>query len=143
MFCTHRSTLISNPELSHESAIWSCVEHCIQLPWFYIDVRRKDNDQPTVLQIMDPQIFLELLEQDTEDSYVEFVQLVSPSQINGTDRWMMEELISLWHLYHPELGGSELYEVAGGKYYSMIDPDELRNRPGIKKRIIYTAVKRS
>lgn len=143
MFRTHQSTMISNPEHSHEEAIWSCVEHCIQLPWFYIEVRRKDDDQPKVLQIMDPQVFVELLEQDTEDSYVEFVQLVTPPQLNGTHRWMMEELISFWHLYHPELGGSELYEVSEGKYYSMIDPDHLKSRSGIKKKILYKTANRS
>lgn len=139
MFRTHRSMLISDPAHSYENAIWSCVEHCIELPWFYISVRRKPDNQPVVMQIMDPQVFVELLNQDTKDLYVDSVQLVSPPKINGTNTWMMEELVSFSHLYHPNLGGSELYEVASGKYYSMIDPDHLRNESKIKRTIIYTA----
>lgn len=137
MFRTHRSMLISNPEHSHENALWGCVEHDIQLPWFYITVRRKEDNNPVVLQIMDPELFVELLEQDSEHCRVETVQLVSPPQMNESGLWMMEELAQFSYTYHPDLGGSEFYEVTNGKCYSMADIEKINSTMGVQKTVLY------
>ncbi|MDH4765857.1 hypothetical protein OMP44_23475 [Pseudomonas sp. CBMAI 2609] len=93
------------------------------------------------LQIMDPELFVELLEQDSDSSWVETVQLVSPPQMNGSTLWVMEELIQFSHVYHPDIGGSELYEVANGRSYTMVDLDKIANTVKVKKTIIYTSNK--
>ncbi len=141
MFRTHRSMLISSPEHSTENAIWGCVEHCIQLPWLYITIRKRNGNETMALQIMDPELFVELLEQDSDFSWVETVQLVSPPHMNGSSLWVMEELIQFSHVYHPEIGGSELYEVSSGRSYSMVDLDKINNTTDVKKTIIYTSNK--
>lgn len=137
MFRTHRSMLISSPEHSTENAIWSCIEHCIQLPWLYITVRKKDDNETVVLQIMDPELFVELLEQNSDISWVETVQLVLPPQMNGSALWTMEELTQFSHVYHPDFGGSELYEVSNGRRYSMVDLDKIDSNSDVKQTIIY------
>lgn len=137
MFRTHRSMLISSPEHSTENAIWGCIEHCIQLPWFYITIQKKNDNETMALQIMDPELFVELLEQDSDLSWVETVQLVSPPQMNGSGLWVMEELTEFSHVYHPDLGGSELYEVSNGRRYSMASLDKIDSISNIKKTIIY------
>lgn len=143
MFRTHQSMQLGTANRTAESSFWGCIELPLQLPWLYIDARMKSNGASVALQIMDPQIFVEFLAQIPSLYSIDSIQLVTPPKMNDTKFWVMEELVSFSYIHHPEFGGSELYEVANGKIYSMLDPQETASLKGFSRKIIYKSTPKS
>lgn len=137
MFRTHSSTSLGSRTNENDCFYWSCVEHTLALPWFYITLKSHESRATTMLQVMDPGVFSELLAQHEELLWIEDVQLVSPPYMNGSSAWKMEALLRFSYCHSPDLGSFELYELECGKTYTTLEPEQLVNNDELEKTEIY------
>lgn len=137
MFRTHTSTLLGSPAVESDCFHWGCIEHSLALPWFYVTLIGDETQTTTMLQVMDPKIFIELLEQHQKSLQIKEVQLVTPPHINGGSLWQMEKLLEFSYGHDLKLGSFEFYEVEGGYFYTTLERDQLRDAVVLDKTIIY------
>ncbi|WP_339540133.1 hypothetical protein [Pseudomonas sp. RA_5y_Pfl1_P24] len=137
MFRTHTSTLLGSPAVESDCFLWGCIEHSLILPWFYVTLVGDETQTTTMLQVMDPKIFIELLEQHQKSLQIKEVQLVTPPHINGGSLWQMEKLLEFSYCHDLKLGSFELYEVEGGCFYTNLERDKTCDIAGAEKTIVY------
>lgn len=138
MFRTHPSTSLGPYTSGSDSFYWSCIEHNLALPWFYIALKNKASQTTTMLQIMDPRVFSELSTQGDETNLIEYVQLVSPPYMNGSSTWKMEKLCGFSYGHSQDLGSFEIYELEHNKIYTTLETKELYRNIKFEKIPIYT-----
>ena len=100
---------------------WSYIEQEVIWPWFYLQVVEDDGKEVFRSMLMVPTI--PLLEQamaaQTEQTWFEQAQLVTPDHMNKNGRWMMEPLLEVSSIRDNQ--GNELgyqYRVEGDRMYS-------------------------
>lgn len=101
MFRTHKQAEVPSDELyGGEAQLWSIVEHSLHSPWFYVSVLEGHPGQTlcTMLMVQEVPVLEALLAQQSETMKIESVQLVTPSYLNNTKSWLMEELSELVQL---------------------------------------------
>jgi hypothetical protein len=136
MFRTDISTMLGSPGRENECFHWGCVEHSLELPWFYVAVVASKNQNTTMVQVMDPIIFIELLEGHGKTIRITDVQLVTPPIINGSEMWKMERLLEFSLLHYKHGGRFECYEVDNGCYTTLQEGLERRENY-LGKLLIY------
>ena len=136
MFRTDISTILGSPTGENGCLHWGCVEHSLALPWFYVAVVASKNQNTAMVQVMDPTIFIELLEQHGKTIRITDVQLVTPPSINGSERWKMERLLEFSLLHNKHGGSFECYEVENGCYTTLQEALE-STKNDVEKNLIY------
>ncbi len=138
MFRTYRhAELPGNSLFGDEIQRWSYIEHGLHRPWFYVTVAEQHDGITlrNMLMLPDEQILESLIEQQNENLHIESIQLVSPTHINKSNKWLMETLIELklikslkskQHAYN--------YHIEGGKNY-IDDNSSAFSRYSIEKTI--------
>lgn len=124
MFKTNRNAELL-PGLSNGPdgvQFWSFVEQEVAWPWIYLQVVEDDGKDAFKSMLMVPTLALleQIVGKRSDHAWIEQAQLVTPSYINKTGRWMMEPLLKVNALSNEQ--GQELgYEcvVEGGRAYSM------------------------
>ncbi|MCF5140225.1 hypothetical protein GIW41_01980 [Pseudomonas sp. PA-6-1D] len=137
MFRTHTSTLLGSPAVESDCFFWGCIEHSLALPWFYVTLIGHETQTTTMLQVMDPKIFIELLEQHQKSLQIKKVQLVTPPHINGGSLWQMEKLLEFSYCHDLKLGSFELYKVEGCCFYTTLERDQTLDVASLEKTIVY------
>ena len=143
MFLTHRAAFIDSQGLEDGIFHWSCVEHSLNLPWFYISLTKTTAQGAlmTMLQTMDPSILAVCTTKHPDDVSVREVMLVSPSHLNGTGTWRMEKLMD-YARYHSETVGSfDVFKVEGGRIYSTNGGAAMNVTGDAERTVFYSAAK--
>ena len=121
MFRTHESTGMNFHGIFGEGyRQWLMVERCLHSPWFLVSISSsmKDDESSIVLMPGDESMLEQVLSQESATVQVTDIQVVTPSWMNGQERWVMERLIKL------KAGVDEsgcliyLISVEGGTVYS-------------------------
>lgn len=136
MFRTDISTILGSPTGQNGCFHWSCIEHSLALPWFYAAVFASKDHTTTMVQVMDPTIFIELLEQHGVTIQIKDVQIVTPPCMNGSESWKMEKLLEFSVYQNQHEGSFEFYEVEGG-YYSTLQLTQESTINDVEKTVIY------
>jgi hypothetical protein len=136
MFRTDISTILGSPTGENGCFHWSCVEHSLALPWFYAAVVASKDQTTAMVQVMDPTILIELLEQNGETIQIKDVQLVTPPCMNGSESWKMEKLLEFSLCHNKYEGSFEVYEVENGCYTTLQLTQESTNND-VEKIVIY------
>jgi len=70
-----------------------------------------------------------VLTEKTSTAWVEDVQLVSPSYVNKSDRWLMEPLLELTEVGNgPGKAKSYIYRVLGDRLYTQGQTDDVTDQ---------------
>lgn len=100
---------------------WPFVNLELAIPWFYLQLGEREEETifRTMMLVPSTGLLVELTTVQSDDLWIEQVQLVTPDHINKTGRWKMEPLLEL-HLIRDTKGGDagNLYRVEGGGTYS-------------------------
>lgn len=145
MFRTYRhAELPGNALFGDEIQRWSYIEHGLHRPWFYVTVieHHEDTTLRNMLMLPDEQVLESLTEQQSENSYIERIMLVSPAYMNKTSRWSMEELIELRLISNIKSREySYAYRIDGGRQYMDNNSTELKEEKYRTEKTIYSARK--
>jgi hypothetical protein len=127
MFRTTRDAAIPRPAfLGEDVQLWSYIEHGLHVPWFYVRlVHLEDGLQMShMLMLSKVETLQSVLTEKTSTAWVEDVQLVSPSYVNKSDRWLMEPLLELTEVGNgPGTAKSYIYRVLGDRLYTQGQTD--------------------
>jgi hypothetical protein len=131
MFTTRQEAYIELSGLNAEGLHWRYVEHSLHSPWFYITLTRYSEGASfqTMLQTMDPNVLATVICSSSHDLSVKDVMLVTPPFINGTECWLMENLLEFSQCHNEKYGSFDYFLVAGGHYYTpqpASDPTKLK-----------------
>jgi hypothetical protein len=139
MFRTHKQAEIPSDELySGEAQLWSVVEQSLHSPWFYVSVHEGHPGQTlcTMLMVQEVPVLEALLAQQGETMRIGNVLLVTPSHLNNTNSWCMEELSELVQLCSAE---SHCYQflVKSGRRYVDGDAPPQQSAQRTNRRVIF------
>jgi len=142
MFRTHKQAEISGFDaatLSGEGVqVWRYIEQALHCPWLYVSCLEPGTElsMRRMLLIADIHLFEDFLSQDDGTStVVDRIQLVSPSWLNLSSNWKMEELVSLSEVQdHHGKHLAYIYGMADGNEYC---EDHIQKKKTIKHRRIY------
>lgn len=128
----------TSPLYGDEARLWAFVEQSLHTPWFYVTVAECQSGQALHTMLLVQEVFtLEaLLARQNASLKVTEVQLVSPSHVNKSDRWLMEPLIKLVQISCQGAQGYE-YCVKGGKWYADQAEEALSGSESESRRIIF------
>lgn len=122
MFRTTREAEIPRPVfLSEDLHLWSYVEHGLHLPWFYVRLAHQEDglQMSRMLMLSNVETLQSILTQKTSSEWVDDVQLVTPSYVNNSNRWLMEPLLELTEVRSGHgLAKSYIYRVLGDRLYT-------------------------
>lgn len=102
--------------------VWSFVEQELLLPWFYLQVVRRSGreDYASMIMIYHAHELKQFIDAQSDRSWVEQVQLVTPPHVNRTSTWMMEPLAIVGIVADPRDGSHfPTFKVANGTTYSL------------------------
>lgn len=129
MFRTTGGAAISRPLfLGEDVQLWSYIEHGLHVPWFYVRlVHHEDGLQMSrMLMLSNVETLQSVLTEKTSKAWVEDVQLVSPSYVNKSDRWLMEPLLELTEVGNgPGKAKSYIFRVLGDRLYTQGQTDSV------------------
>ena len=125
MFETHdnaeRRSFFSSPGEHH----WEYVGLTLQIPWFhvtYTTTSEEEHQFTQSLMLADVLQLVDLYKRAEVD--IDFVDIVSPGYINGTERWKMEPLSKVW--LKPDEKYSDqfehVFELINGVQYRFMAP---------------------
>lgn len=121
MFETNDSAKVDNVFNAYgdDSHLWSNVLLTIHIPWFYIVINKRVDDDLVKRDMVLLSSLDELNEINAGDQgQVEQVYLVSPGNINKRDRWMMEPLKKVLSGLEPNINQPvNVYVVGDGRQY--------------------------
>lgn len=125
MFKTHESMGVPLMKVfSSEHSYWTMVERDAKTSWFHVTMRFRV-DGHLVSRIFMPdtvQLLLQLLEGDSDELFVQELQIVTPEKVNQRGRWLMEPLTKV----ELALGGDDdeifIYTTEEGRVY--VDPPQ-------------------
>lgn len=125
MFKTHESMGVPLMKIfSSKHSYWTMIERDAKTSWFYVTMRFRV-EGILVNRIFMPdtvQLLLQLLEGDSEELFVQEIQIVTPAKVNQRGRWLMEPLSKV----ELALGGDDdeifIYTTEDGRVY--IDPPQ-------------------
>lgn len=121
MFQTHLYARIPSHPSFPEPLLWSEVEHDIHRPWFYvcaIEAVEGDFQLRRMMLISQERSLQALLQAKTPGWKVESVLVMTPSHINGTNRWQLEGLDQITLHWDPVSGSTFTYKIEGGHTYT-------------------------
>lgn len=140
MFMTYRHTEM--PFGDTNSQHWRFVEQEVIWPWFYLELVRKHRNDALSSMLLIPSVpdlqhILLEVEQEAR-MWLTQAQIVTPSHINGTDRWLMEPLLEVCvALDEKNNQTGHVYKVAGNRTYQAHTNTEI-SEPRIS-HIIFSA----
>lgn len=144
MFRTHKHAEIPISALfGDEARLWSYVEHGLHRPWFYVTLVERHDELTlrNMLMASDVRILESLLSEQHEEMRIEAVQLVSPSYMNESSRWMMEPLLELSQVNstaaEPPI---YIYNLEGGKQYLDGNEGPLSEEQISSRKVIFSAI---
>lgn len=97
MFQTHDVSKRSSPFALPGEHFWGVVSFVLYQPWFHATFSVEDkngNRFQRNIMLMNVAQLIELTQRD--EMKLEFVDVVTPGYINGTERWRMEPLREVW-----------------------------------------------
>jgi len=115
-----------------EQRVWSFVEQELLLPWIYLQVSRRSGreDYVSMLMIYHAHELKEFIDAQSIRMRVEQVYLVTPPQVNGQIRWLMEPLMMAGIVADPQDGSHFIvYQVESGMKYSLRDGADVHLKP--------------
>ena len=114
---------ISIPLFEDDFRVWTYVEYDVGGVWFHVQIEERERTKRRRFNLMISGEFAlrSLIARQSEDLVVVDVQLVSASEVNNSERLMMEPLVKAEHLYQKRKKGI-LYEVDSGRRYLVGDP---------------------
>lgn len=140
MFRTTRGAEIPRPVLLSEDVhLWSYVEHGLHLPWFYVRLAHQEDglQMSRMLMLSNVETLQSILTQSTSSGWVDDVQLVTPSYVNKSNRWLMEPLLELMEIRSGSgQAKSYIYRVLGDRLYRHGQSDNVADQG---MRTIYLA----
>ncbi|WP_313201074.1 hypothetical protein [Pseudomonas sp.] len=142
MFRTHKQAEISGFDVAMLSGegiqVWRYIEQALHCPWLYVSCLEPGTElsMRRMLLIADIHLFEDFLRQDDATSTViDRIQLVSPSWLNLSSNWKMEELVSLSEVQdHQGKHLAYIYGTADGNEYC---EGHVQKKKSIKHRWIY------
>lgn len=144
MFRTHKHAEIPISALfGDEARLWSYVEHGLHRPWFYVTLTERHDELTlrNMLMASDVRILESLLSKQHRDMKIEAVQLVSPSYINESSRWMMEPLLELSQVTSTAAEPPVyIYSLEGGKQYLDGSDGPLSEEQISSRKVIFSAI---
>jgi len=122
IFTTYRSTEITIEGLDklQQSQMWRCVEQEVIHPWYYVQIGRwgRRSASSSMMMIHHAHELRELVDRQSNLSWLEQVHFVCPPHMNGTSSWTMEPLIKISVLTFPNSEDYDLQiNVAEGHSY--------------------------
>lgn len=120
MYMTRQEAYIDLSGLSSEGLHWRYVEHSRHSALFYITLTRYSEGASfqTMLQTMDPHVLATLICSSSHNLAVNDVMLVTPPFINGTESWLMENLLEFSQCHNAKHGSFDYFLVPRGHYYT-------------------------
>jgi hypothetical protein len=126
MLMTHRHAELlvpSGPDTHIQ--YWQYVEQSTIWPWFYAELVSvcEEGDVATMLMIPNVPVLEQVLAELDGSKRLNQVLVVTPSEINGSDRWQMEPLIELSvarNSQNEPLG--YIFQVEDGRAYTTCHP---------------------
>lgn len=103
--------------------LWSYVGLRLQNPWFHVQytvIEDSEDCLTKTLHLSDVNQLLEISRR--ENVKLEFVDLVSPEYINGSNRWRMEPLQQIWSRKVEESWWGYIFVLENGQRYSYPSP---------------------
>ncbi|AOE88130.1 hypothetical protein [Pseudomonas sp. TCU-HL1] len=119
MFLTHQHSKIDQYELfGDDPTAWSCVEHNIHRPWFYVGTTElaEDFDLHPMLMLSNERLLQSLVADQVHGLRMDSVLLVTPDHLNQSGRWLMEPLESIERI-ESAAGVAYSYQVQGDRTY--------------------------
>lgn len=116
----------------HVQRVWSFVEQELILPWFYIQVvrRQKDGDHASMIMLYHPRELSHWINNQSSRMRVEHVQMVTPPYMNGKTTWVMEPIKMIALVEDPgDKSQFLIYQVANGSKYSMKEKFDAHLKP--------------
>lgn len=126
MLMTHRhAELLVPPGPDAHIQYWQYVEQSTIWPWFYAELVSvcKEGSVATMLMIPNVPVLEQLLAELDGSKRLNQILVVTPSEINGSDRWQMEPLIELSvarNRKNKPLG--YIFQVEDGRAYTTCRP---------------------
>jgi hypothetical protein len=112
---------------------WHCVLRSTAEPWFHVtyDVLRDGESWAHVMLCDRVEQLTEFCRPSPDGICVQEVQLISPSWLNGTDRWKMERLAELWQCSdRTQVGRANIFVMEDGSRYSEASVKLTSEEPG-------------
>jgi hypothetical protein len=122
MFTTHRHAEIPlAPAIAGPHQLWRFVELEQHGPWFYVTINKGKNGENwrSMIFVASEDELEWALRDIAADARIETVQVITPTNLNGTGKWQMEELTELVRIYdaQDQVLGYDL-KTASGNIYS-------------------------
>ena len=124
MFTTYRGAEIHLDPADERTStqLWTYVEQEIAWPWFYLQIARRHGRTAyqSTLMLHHAHDLRKIIDGQSNLTWVEQAQLVTPPHMNGQSRWLMEPLDEVCVVRDgPDGDPGYLYKVASGASYSM------------------------
>lgn len=105
---------------------WSTVELALHHAWFILSISQRDPDDEefavgrTLLLHNFEQVKQVLSWSNSPKISTEYVQIVTPSHINGSQTWAMDRLKKVWSALEPDESAQKvnIFETASGCIYT-------------------------
>ena len=122
MFVTYSKAEVPIGVLAGHSGVhhWRYAELSFSGVWFYVSIGYVRSNQPgrSTLLLSGLGEFEQLLSDRGPDLWLEEVMIVSPSEINGTDSWKMDRLMTLEEVDEKSSGQLiYIYRIENGCFY--------------------------
>lgn len=122
MFTTYRSAeiTIKGLEQNQRSQLWSCVEQEAIHPWYYLQIGRwgRKAHSSSMMMVHHAHELRDLVDSQSNLTWLEQVQFVCPPHMNGKNFWTMEHLERISVLGFPDSDDYDIeISVTGGNSY--------------------------
>lgn len=120
------------PDSSAGQRVWRCVELELMVPWLYLQVVRRfgKENYTSMLMIYHAHELKQFVDEQSDQTWLEQVQLVTPPHMNGQSGWLMEPLTMAGIVVDPRDGSHFLvYQVESGAIYSLRDDADVSLEP--------------
>lgn len=122
-------TLISN---ANGFQFWSFVELETMWPWFHVETIDCSNNAVHKGVVLAPSVplLVDLIDGESNTSWINEVQIITPGDINRTGSWKMDVLISLHELIDStgQVAGYEYQVATGEEYLTVINYEQHARR---------------
>lgn len=117
---------------------WRYVEYPTTYPWFHVTLTEPDEtgSRPTIFHIYEAADLIELATSSAHQMQIERVLLVSPSHLNGTDGWQMDELIEISEVGFGD-SFSLSYRLRDGRV--LFDDERARDVDGSLNHVVFVS----